>query len=83
LRSEETQHISSTVAQRRDPAYLAAEQPSFFLSGPWSNNWTPENTSVPCHVQWVVSKHRAQKAPAIEGSQQGQITKKGIRLDFY
>jgi hypothetical protein len=31
----------------------------------------------------VVAKHRALKAPAIEGSQQGQILKKSIRLDFY
>ena len=42
----------------------------------------PRKTSVPCRVQWVVTKHRALNAPAIEGSQQGQITKKGIRLDF-
>jgi len=43
----------------------------------------PRKTSVPCYVQWFVTKHRAQKAPAIEGSQQGQIMKKGIRLDFW
>ena len=42
----------------------------------------PRKTSVPCHVQWVVTNHRVTKAPAIEGSQQGQIMKKGIRLDF-
>jgi len=65
-----------------------AEQPSFFLYDPWSKNWTPEKHRYPsrggqaCYVQWVVTKYRAQKTPAIEGSQQGQIMKKGIRLDF-
>jgi len=62
--------------------YLVAKQSSIFLYSPWSGNWTPEKHTVPCHVQWVVTKYRAQKAPAIEGSQQGQIMKKGIRLDF-
>jgi hypothetical protein len=48
--------------------YLVAKQPSFFLCGPWSGNWTPEKHSVPCHVQGVFTKYRVRKAPAIEGS---------------
>jgi hypothetical protein len=36
----------------------------------------PRKTLVPCHGQWIVTRYRAPKGPAIESSRQGQIRPK-------
>jgi len=59
-----------------------AKQPSFFLYDPWSKSWTPEKHRYLVMSNGLLQNTGFKKRPAIEGSQQGQITKKGIRLDF-